>query len=106
MPPSLAGMWRGRRQRRVPPAFRRALASIGGVLALIAVSLVAGAATVLAPCVLPVLPVVLAGGAGGGRRGPVGIALGLAVSFTVFTLSASRLERALGLPQDLLFHVA
>jgi cytochrome c biogenesis protein CcdA/thiol-disulfide isomerase/thioredoxin len=76
------------------------------VLGLIAVSLIAGAATVLAPCVLPVLPVVLAGGAGGGRRGPVGIALGLAVSFTVFTLTASRLERALGLPQDLLFHAA
>jgi len=76
------------------------------MLQLIGVSLLAGAATVLAPCVLPVLPVVMAGAAGSGRRGPIGIAVGLAVSFTVFTLTASRLLRAIGLPQDLLFHAA
>jgi cytochrome c biogenesis protein CcdA/thiol-disulfide isomerase/thioredoxin len=76
------------------------------VLLLLVAGFVAGVATFLSPCVLPVLPVVLAGGLGGGRRGPIGIAAGLAVSFTVFTLTASRLLSALGLPQDLLHTLA
>ena len=46
-------------------------------------ALVAGAGTALSPCVLPVLPALLSAGATGGRRRPVGIALGLAATFTV-----------------------
>ena len=34
---------------------------------------VAGAATALSPCVLPVLPIALSAGATGGRRRPLGI---------------------------------
>ena len=58
---------------------------------LIGVAVVAGVATFLSPCVLPVLPVVLAASANGGRRRPLGIAIGLAVAFVIFTLTASRL---------------
>src|SRR4051812_28330104 len=75
-------------------------------VALIAVGAVAGLATCLSPCVLPVLPVVAAVSAQGGRRRPLGMAVGLAAAFTVFTLTASRLLSALGLPQDLLRNVA
>jgi cytochrome c biogenesis protein CcdA/thiol-disulfide isomerase/thioredoxin len=71
-------------------------------VSLIAVGVVAGLATCLSPCVLPVLPVVAAVSAQGGRRRPLGMAIGLAAAFTVFTLTASRLLSALGLPQDLL----
>jgi cytochrome c biogenesis protein CcdA/thiol-disulfide isomerase/thioredoxin len=71
-------------------------------VSLIAVGVVAGLATCLSPCVLPVLPVVAAVSAQGGRRRPLGMAVGLAAAFTVFTLTASRLLSALGLPQDLL----
>jgi cytochrome c biogenesis protein CcdA len=46
-------------------------------------ALVAGAGTALSPCVLPVLPALLSAGVTGGRRRPVGIALGLAATFTV-----------------------
>ena len=46
-------------------------------------ALVAGAGTALSPCVLPVLPALLSAGATGGRRRPVGIALGLAATFTI-----------------------
>ena len=73
---------------------------------LIAVAAVAGLATFLSPCVLPVLPVVAAASTTGGRRRPLGIAAGLAVAFVVFTLLASRVLSALGLPQDLLRNIA
>jgi cytochrome c biogenesis protein CcdA/thiol-disulfide isomerase/thioredoxin len=73
---------------------------------LIAVAVVAGLATFLSPCVLPVLPVVVAASAGGGRARPLGIAAGLAVAFVGFTLLASRVLSALGLPQDLLRNLA
>ena len=39
----------------------------------------AGAATAISPCVLPVLPALLAAGAAGGRRRPLGIVTGLAL---------------------------
>jgi cytochrome c biogenesis protein CcdA/thiol-disulfide isomerase/thioredoxin len=63
---------------------------------------VAGAATALSPCVLPVLPVALSAGATGGRRRPVGIVTGLAVSFTFATVALVYVISALGLPDDLL----
>jgi cytochrome c biogenesis protein CcdA/thiol-disulfide isomerase/thioredoxin len=44
---------------------------------------VAGAATAVTPCVLPVLPALLSAGAVGGRRRPLGIVAGLAVTFTI-----------------------
>jgi len=76
------------------------------VVLLLGIAFVAGVITAVSPCVLPVLPIVLAGGASGSRRRPFAIALGLLVSFTVFTLSASALLSALGLPQDTLRDIA
>ena len=73
---------------------------------LVLAAVVAGLATFLSPCVLPIVPVVLATGATGGRRRPLGVALGLALTFVVFTLAASRVLAALGLPQDLLHTIA
>ena len=69
---------------------------------LLLIGFVAGVITAVSPCVLPVLPIVLAGGATGGRRRPYAIIAGLVVSFTVFTLTATALLSALGLPQDAL----
>jgi cytochrome c biogenesis protein CcdA/thiol-disulfide isomerase/thioredoxin len=66
--------------------------------------LVAGVGTALSPCVLPVLPILLAGGATG--RKPVRIVGGLVLSFSLFTLFATWLLSELGLPQDLLRNVA
>ena len=73
---------------------------------LLGIAFVAGVITAVSPCVLPVLPIVLAGGASGSRRRPFAIAVGLLVSFTIFTLSASALLSALGLPQDTLRDIA
>ncbi len=76
------------------------------MLLLLFVAFVAGIVTAVSPCVLPVLPVVLAGGATGGPRRPYAIVAGLVASFTVFTLTATALLTALGLPDDLLRNVA
>src|SRR5947199_3891427 len=65
-------------------------------------ALLAGAATALSPCVLPVLPVVLTAGATGGRRRPLGIVTGLTLSFTFATVALVYVIDALGLPDDLL----
>ena len=73
---------------------------------LLGIGFVAGVITAVSPCVLPVLPVVLAGGAAGRRRRPYAIVAGLVLSFTVFTLSASALLSALGLPPDTLRDIA
>jgi len=47
---------------------------------LMAFAFVAGAGTAITPCVLPVLPALLSASAAGGRRRPLGIVLGLAVT--------------------------
>ncbi|MGN6215908.1 MAG: cytochrome c biogenesis protein DipZ [Solirubrobacterales bacterium] len=67
---------------------------------------VAGAATALSPCVLPVLPIALSAGATGGRRRPLGIVAGLAVSFTFATVALVYVIAALGLPDELLRRLA
>src|SRR5262245_873885 len=76
------------------------------MLVLIAVGFAAGLITALSPCVLPVLPILLAGGASGGRRKPYAIVAGLVASFTAFTLAGVWLLDALDLPKDLLRNVA
>ena len=74
------------------------------MLLLLAIGFVAGVVTALSPCVLPVLPIVLAGGATGRR--PLAIVAGIVLSFTVFTLFAAWLLDLLGLPEDLLRNLA
>ena len=69
---------------------------------LLVFALVAGFATCLSPCVLPMLPAVLSGGATGGRRRPLGIVTGLVVSFTFATVALVYVIAALGLPNDLM----
>ena len=64
-------------------------------------ALVAGAATALSPCVLPVLPAVLGAGVTGGRRRPLGVLIGLVASFTFAAVALVYVIEALGLPDDL-----
>jgi cytochrome c biogenesis protein CcdA/thiol-disulfide isomerase/thioredoxin len=76
------------------------------MLVLLAIGFAAGVITAVSPCVLPVLPVILAGGATGSGRRPFAIMAGLVASFTLFTLTAAAVLSALGLPQDFLRNVA
>jgi cytochrome c biogenesis protein CcdA/thiol-disulfide isomerase/thioredoxin len=76
------------------------------VAALIAFAFLAGAATALSPCVLPVLPVALSAGVTGGRRRPLGVVTGLVLSFTFAIVALVYVIDALGLPGDLLRNIA
>ncbi len=73
---------------------------------LLAFAFVSGIITVLSPCILPVLPIVLSGGISGGKARPFGVLAGFVVSFTAFTLALSAIVQALGIPVDALRIVA
>ncbi|MGH2341511.1 cytochrome c biogenesis CcdA family protein [Segnochrobactraceae bacterium EtOH-i3] len=60
----------------------------------------AGLVTVLSPCVLPLLPVILATSTAGGRWRPLGVMTGFAVFFCGITLFLSLLVRQVALPPD------
>jgi cytochrome c biogenesis protein CcdA/thiol-disulfide isomerase/thioredoxin len=74
------------------------------VLLLLGLGFIAGLVTALSPCVLPVLPIVLAGGATGRR--PLAIIAGTVLSFTAFTLFAAWLLDRANLPDDVLRNLA
>jgi cytochrome c biogenesis protein CcdA/thiol-disulfide isomerase/thioredoxin len=76
------------------------------VLVLALFSLVAGAATAVSPCVLPILPALLSAGAAGGKRRPFGIVLGLAVTFTVTIVGLAEVASGVGLGDQGLRYVA
>jgi cytochrome c-type biogenesis protein len=57
----------------------------------------AGLLTLINPCVLPVLPIVLASALQAHRLGPVALAAGMAGSFVVLGLTVATLGQALGL---------
>jgi cytochrome c biogenesis protein CcdA/thiol-disulfide isomerase/thioredoxin len=67
------------------------------MLLLMLFALIAGAGTAITPCVLPVLPALLSASALGGRRRPLGIVLGLAVTFTVAIVALAQLVKGVGL---------
>jgi cytochrome c biogenesis protein CcdA/thiol-disulfide isomerase/thioredoxin len=60
-------------------------------------ALIAGAGTAITPCVLPVLPALLSASAAGGRRRPIGIVIGLAITFTIAIVALAQLVNGVGL---------
>lgn len=60
----------------------------------------AGLLTLINPCVLPVLPIVLATSLGRHPLGPVALAAGMSVSFTAFGLAVTAFGQALGLGSE------
>ena len=69
-------------------------------------AVIAGAGTALSPCVLPILPALLSAGATGGRRRPLGIVLGLTVTFTITIVGIAELVDGVGLGTGALRTVA
>jgi cytochrome c biogenesis protein CcdA len=68
--------------------------------ATLGLSFAAGALSTLSPCVLPILPIVLASAASEHRLGPAALAGGLALSFTAIGLFVATLGFAIGLDGD------
>jgi cytochrome c biogenesis protein CcdA/thiol-disulfide isomerase/thioredoxin len=67
------------------------------MLILVPIAFAAGVITAFTPCILPVLPIVLAGGAGSGNRRPYAIAAGLITTFTAFLLAGAWLWGLIGI---------
>src|SRR5271166_6407352 len=76
------------------------------MILLMAFAFLAGAGTALSPCVLPLLPALLAAGGVGGRRRPLGIVLGLSITFTVTIVGVAMVVDGVGLGSDPLRNVA
>ena len=76
------------------------------MIPLLLFAFVAGAGTAFSPCALPVLPAFLSASGTGGRRRPIGIALGLALTFTIVVAGLASLLNAIGLGADFLRIIA
>lgn len=66
----------------------------------------AGLLTLINPCVLPVLPIVLASALQGDRRGPVYLCAGISLSFVALGLGLAQLGPALGVFPETIERVA
>lgn len=66
----------------------------------------AGFATVVSPCILPLLPAILAAGTGKGAYRPLGVIFGFSLSFIFFTLALTTLVSSLGLSPNVLRYAA
>lgn len=71
------------------------------MLATVALAFVAGVITILSPCVLPLLPMILATATQEGKARPFGVIVGFVLAFTLATLALSALVRLLGVPPDI-----
>lgn len=72
------------------------------MIILLIFSFLAGIVTVLSPCILPVLPILLSAGMAKGTSRPFGIVLGVIVSFTFFTLALKSLVDIAGINAEYL----
>ena len=60
-----------------------------------------GVALIVSPCILPVLPLVLAASSEGGRKRPYGIIIGFVLAFSAFAIAARKLVALFGIDPDL-----
>lgn len=72
----------------------------------VALSYLAGLLTTLNPCVLPLIPLVLAGTMKGGRLGPVAFGVGMVATFTAVGLFIASIGIGLGINGQVLRQVA
>jgi cytochrome c biogenesis protein CcdA len=72
----------------------------------IPLAFVAGVLSILSPCVLPILPIVLGAAASEHRFGPAALAAGLSVSFVVIGLFAATIGYSIGLNLGVFRNVA
>ncbi len=76
------------------------------MLLLLLIAFLSGLFTIFAPCIWPILPIVLSSSSGGGHRKPLGVTLGILISFSFLTLSLSYLVRIFNFDPDSLRLVA
>jgi cytochrome c biogenesis protein CcdA/thiol-disulfide isomerase/thioredoxin len=75
-------------------------------LADIGLAFLEGLGLIVSPCILPVLPLVLATSIEGSKARPFGVIIGFIVSFTVFALLSRQLVSALNIDLDIIKNVS
>jgi cytochrome c-type biogenesis protein len=75
-------------------------------LAIYGLSFLAGILSILSPCVLPLVPLIVGTALNTHRYGPFVLALGLAISFTLVGILIATLGASLGLDQELFRMIA
>jgi cytochrome c-type biogenesis protein len=76
--------------------------TIGGIV----LAFAAGLLSILSPCVLPILPVVLGTAASNHKLGPVALAAGLSISFVSIGLFVATVGYSIGLTGELFRYIA
>lgn len=76
------------------------------MIATLGLAFLAGVLSILNPCVLPILPVILGGAASEHRLGPLALAGGLTLSFTLIGLFVATVGFAIGLDAEVFRAVA
>src|SRR3989338_4570796 len=72
------------------------------MIVLLTFAFISGLVTILAPCIWPLLPIILSATATGGKRKPFGITLGIMASFAFFTLMLSYIVKIIPFDPNLL----
>ncbi len=76
------------------------------MIVLLAFAVLAGAATAITPCVLPVLPALLSASGSGGRRRPLGVVCGLALTHTITIVGIASVVDGVGFADGTLRTIA
>jgi len=67
---------------------------------------ISGLVTIFAPCIWPLLPIILSSTTTGGRRKPLGITLGILLSFGLLTLTISYIVKIIPFDPEILRYIA
>jgi len=65
-----------------------------------------GLALIISPCILPILPIILAGSFAGSKKRPLGIMFGFILIFSLFTFFSRQLVQYAGVDSNVLRHIA
>lgn len=65
-----------------------------------------GLALIVSPCILPILPIILAGSLTGSKKKPFGIIVGFVIIFALFTFFSRQLVRYSAIDTNLIRHVS
>jgi len=77
------------------------------MIILITFAFIAGMITILSPCILPILPIILSSSVDtSGKKRPFGVVVGFILSFTFFTLFLSSIVRISGIPSQSLRYLS
>lgn len=72
----------------------------------IGLAFIEGLGLILSPCIIPILPIILAGSLTGSKKRPLGIIIGFIFTFALFSYFAHTLISYFGVNVTLIRHIA